>query len=429
MKNIISLIKMANVMKIKRHSNSNHFTIPKFIFAALFAMVILSGCNEEDKITSLWNGDYTTPLPAPVITSLAPANQGLAGIEEVTITGSNFSPNVGENFVYFGNVKGTVLQATTTSLLVKAPNFVSDSLNVRVVVQNALSTSNTIQYKLMSAFRVAVEFGTGVSPSAITFDNAGNMYYFLLGIKKITPAGDTSSYAPKGAESLWSSLKFGPDGALYATRGVAGIFRILPGATPASWVTSSAGIGSTNDFDFDQNGNMWAAGNATTISRIKQDKSVKTFPSPSFVVSGVRVFNGYVYFSGNKDNKEGIWRGEILANEDLGPLELYFDFTAAGYSGDATSLAFSSDGICYLGVNTKLNSGVEPIIVIRNDGTSNILYPGVLDPKGKMRCQSLFWGPGPHIYYVRRIANTTEPDKEAIVEVYIGKTSAPYFGN
>ncbi|MBX2976789.1 MAG: IPT/TIG domain-containing protein [Ignavibacteriaceae bacterium] len=400
----------------------------RIMMISIFVVITFLGCNEEDKVTSLWNGDYT-PLPAPVITSISPATQGLAGIEEVTITGTNFSPNVGENFVYFGNTKGTVLQATTTSLLVKAPNVTGDSLNVRVVVQNALSTSNAITYKLLSAFRVVVEFGTGTTPSGITFDNAGNMYYFLGGIKKITPSGDTSSYAPKGAETFWASLKFGPDGALYAARSVAGIFRIMPGATPASWVTSSAGIGSTNDFDFDQNQNMWAAGNATIISRIKPDKSVKTFPSPAFVVRGVRVYNGYLYLSGRKDNKEGIWRAEILPNEDLGAIEPYFDFAAAGYSGDATSLAVSTDGVFYLGVNTQLNAGVEHIIVVRADGTSNILYPGVLEPKMKSKCQSLFWGPGQNIYYVRQIANPTEPPKEAIVEVYIGKTSAPYFGN
>lgn len=400
-----------------------------FLFA-LMGVLIFNGCNEEDTIPSLWDPNYV-PKAAPVVVSLTPANVGLAGIEEVTITGHNFSPIISENAVYFGNRMGTIISADTNKLVVKAPNFVKDTLFVKVSRQNALLMSNSVQYKLISAFRVVAEFGpgAGTTPAGLTFDKNGNMYYFLGGIRRIDTIGVTSVFAPRGAETFWSSLKFGRDGSLFAARSVAAVFRIVQGVAPATWVTSSAGLGSTTDFDFDQNGNMWAAGNATIISRIKPDKTVKAFASPTFVVRAVRIYNNFLYLGGKKDNVEGVWRAPIVSTDSLGAIEPYFNFTAAGFLGEINGLAFSIDGFAYLSVGTGLTVGVEPIIVVKPDRTANVLYPGVLNPTNKMKAQAIFWGTGDYLYFVRQIANTTEPPKEAIVEVYIGKKSAPYFGN
>ena len=55
----------------------------------------------------------------PVITNFSPSS-GSAGTN-VTITGSNFSPVAGSNIVYFGAVRGTVVSASATNLLVTAP--------------------------------------------------------------------------------------------------------------------------------------------------------------------------------------------------------------------------------------------------------------------------------------------------------------------
>ena len=45
-------------------------------------------------------------------------------------------------------------------------------------------------------------------------------YKQSIGIKKYSPEGEESDFAPQGSERnrLWNSLKFGPDSTIYATK-------------------------------------------------------------------------------------------------------------------------------------------------------------------------------------------------------------------
>jgi hypothetical protein len=58
-------------------------------------------------------------VPRPTIADIQPAV--FAAGEQVTITGSNFSPTAGENGVYFDGVPGRVVTATATELRVEVP--------------------------------------------------------------------------------------------------------------------------------------------------------------------------------------------------------------------------------------------------------------------------------------------------------------------
>jgi sugar lactone lactonase YvrE len=130
------------------------------------------------------------------IVSLTPDN-GLAGTT-VTINGTGFSVNAGENKVFFNGVLTPVKTATENKLVLDAPTTLSTGL-VRVVVgdQDAVSPET---FKRAGVITLAGGPGTGVfanlQASGITVDSKGNVYVGSLNrIHKITPAGVVTTFA------------------------------------------------------------------------------------------------------------------------------------------------------------------------------------------------------------------------------------------
>ncbi|MNK05820.1 IPT/TIG domain protein [compost metagenome] len=130
------------------------------------------------------------------IVSLTPDN-GLAGTT-VTINGTGFSANAGENKVFFNGVLTPVKTATENKLVLDAPTTLSTGL-VRVVVgeQDAVSPET---FKRAGVITLAGGPGTGVfanlQASGITVDSKGNVYVGSLNrIHKITPGGVVTTFA------------------------------------------------------------------------------------------------------------------------------------------------------------------------------------------------------------------------------------------
>ena len=102
-----------------------------FLFAivSLLAVILLS-CDTDVTPTvyqDLPNGD------PPVITSLMPPDTALAGVSEITINGYNFTSDPTKIFVYFNEIAAELLEVSPTKLVVKAPNFVKDSVNIKII--------------------------------------------------------------------------------------------------------------------------------------------------------------------------------------------------------------------------------------------------------------------------------------------------------
>ncbi len=97
---------------------------------SLFFITSFISCN-EDTTPSL--PDVVNPPKGtkPVITSIAPPLESLAGVDVITINGSGFNPVAESNWVFFGSMRGTVLQATATQLVVRAPNNPKDTLQIK----------------------------------------------------------------------------------------------------------------------------------------------------------------------------------------------------------------------------------------------------------------------------------------------------------
>jgi hypothetical protein len=420
-------------MKIKRHLNSNHFTIPKFIFAALFAMIILTGCNEEDKITSLWNGDYTTPLPAPVITSLAPANQGLAGVTKITIDGENFSAIKENNLVFFNGSRASVLEASTTRLVIRAPQIVSDSLIIKIAVQGSLYFSEGHFYKLKPSIQEYYGFDTqlGEKPWGITLDATGNLYVSLDGknISKINTDRLMTIWAPKGIETKWNSLQFGPSNSIYAAKILRGVWKITEGNVPtnAPWVISPSGS-SISDMDFDNNLNLWAVGTNSNLTNnsivvMKPDLTFKTYSFPH-KLSAVRYFSSHLYFAGQIEGKEAVWRALVIG-DSIGTPELYFNYSDNVHSTSTiNALTFAEDGDLYIATNKT----EDPISIVHPDGSFEPLYPGNFEPNTNII--SMCWG-NDEFLYITRAEYTVGGDtklKQTILAVNMEKQGAIYHG-
>lgn len=426
----------------------------KYLVLLFLTLTMYYGCG-KDAAPVLYDEYKDKGTPDPVVTSVSPQNVAYAGLDTLTITGSNFSDSA-HTLVYFDNVAGTVISSTPTQIRVKVPNLPKDALAIRVVVTTASNNAAPVAYALkevQSAFFKGFLYMD--QPQTITFDKDGNLYIALLtnniyqGLKKIDATSRTlTEYAPKGTEKLWSALKFaygpyGQQGQLLAARKNKGIWKINQGIvpTPAPWVGQAEGIDQNiNDFDLDPAGNIWAAGNGLNIFRIKPDKTIKkyNFATSTSKINAVRVFKDnntlYVYVGGTKDGKEGVWRYKVVNDEIVaGSEELYFDFAAAypgmnsaGLPFAVLGLTFSNDGYMYIGTDAD-----PAIVVVSPSKTASALLPGVVLPK----FASFVWNSydkvnGQNLVYSR---STIDSEKEAefyakIFSTKMFKQGAPYYG-
>lgn len=391
------------------------------------ALLLVGGCQTNPYTPNLFNPNYTSATP-PTLTSISPTGSALAGVTTVTITGTGFSTNAAENLVFFSTAQATILQASATQLVMTAPILVADSVSVFATLTGSSRYSNAIQYKLVAAVSSFGDLSKTETPYGLTCDTAGNVYVSVVdngtgvGIKEFSPAGVRSSFASTGGVTLFSNLKVGPGGAVYAARGLKVLYQIpAGGGTPAPWLYPGGGYAGGNifDFDFDAQGNMWAAGNDVVITRIKSDKSFKTFPFVGDVKS-VRVYSGYVYIAANTDTTSNIWRFPIVSSDSLGPAEKYFAFsTLYGVPGAvAYAITFSSDGYMYIGID-----GPATILLVHPDKSWEPYYPGLFSV-GSQQSVSFAWDAHSTLY----LSRTGTTVSHTVTKINTQKTSAPYYG-
>lgn len=401
----------------------------KRVWSALCACAIVAGmlvgC-KEDPPPSLYDATAASG-PQPKIAAIAPAGGGLAGVTSLTITGENFNTVPANNLVFFDDVVAPVLQATATQLQLKAPILIKDSIKVKIAVLRSDLYSTPYLYNLTAA--TDEKFG-GISASdevvSIEADTAGNIFASMLvsgvgsGVWKFSPEGvqGAAAYSPAFSSGVasWRGMKFGAGGAIFCVAGRAIIFRIPPGGGASAVWTSGSGLTNLNDLDFDQNGNMWAGGGpATSIFRIKQDKTVQAFPFVGTVRS-VRVYNGYLYVGGKRDSLEKVWRFQI-SGDNLGTEEEYFNVSSVygANSSGVYGLSFDTDGDMYVGTDAAAG-----ILLVHPNKASEPYYPGLLKPSTTY----LTWGKGAFLFQARGGTVNTK----TMVKINTLKTSAPYFG-
>lgn len=410
------------------------------IFYSILVIILITivGCKQEPT-PSLFNDVPTGPIGAtPTITSISPSDSALAGLDKLTITGTNFSPDTSQDFVYFNKRLAPIVSATPTTIIITAPALLSDTAryetgNFRVATLNAELFSNQVSYKLKPAVFQFFGFTQFQKPFAFVIDASRNVFLSMtnelnvgLGVKEITPDGSLLDYATKGTESNWISMRFGPGGIIIAVRqdNARALYQIpAGGGAPSVYVVISDNKAKVASIDFDASNNLWVGGNNTSIYKIKTDNTVASYPFTGNVTA-LRFFNGNLYAAVKTDSSTVIQSFPIDANGDLGSPATYYDYSKDYGSANVNAVEFATDGTMYLATN-NVNS---PIVQVNSNMTSEVLFQGIL---AKAPALFLYWDQNGYLYYTRGLisdAAGAPVTVQSILRLTVAKQGAPYYG-
>jgi len=384
-------------------NNINKFIVLTSLNLAFF---FFASCSEDitPSLTELVPGS----LPAPVIVSIDPPQEALAGITKLTITGTNFSATKENNSVYFNGKPGAILSSTTTQLEVISAVVIADTVLIKVIVVGADQFSNNFIYKLKTAVSELYPFKQTLSefPYAVTIDELENVYVSLSGkgTKKIDSLGNISDFSSgTTATTFFTSMTFASDNSIYAVKRIKGVYKVSENNSPIAFVSSAQGITeNVNCIQYDKfRGVLWAGANNGAIFRIALDKVVKKFTN-SGTVNALRVVENTIYAVTSDNNNELIWKIPIISSDSLGLPELYYNISSGIDSLiKVTDIVVAQDGDLYVGTDKT----ADPIYVIHPDLSFEIFYPGILNSA----VYSLVWGNENFLYMANTVAsiNTT----------------------
>ncbi len=386
-------------------------SLPGFIRTATIMVVVFSalGCDSGPAET-LYDPDRSA-LPDPVIQTVSPSAAAFAGVDEVTIVGSNFSPSPAENYVYFGKERAQLVSGSATELTVVPPATPNPEVGIRVSVLGAVNFSNTWTYALEAAIEPHGGFGKVESATAMTTDAEGNMYVGLIvdgvsqGIKRITPDNVRTDYVSSTFQ--WTAMALGPDGFLYAVRNIRAVFRFMEGGSQEVFTALTPSSVRLNALAFDASGNLWTGGSHDEIFRVTPEKAVSRFAFDA-EVTALAVSGTTLFAAANDNSGSAVWSFPIEASGSLGPGTRLHDVTAAlGPGKQGTGLAFASDGTIYVATDHA-----DPVWFAAPGGTLSPLYPGVLRQPEVGGSQipavpslDLAWGPDPFLYLLQSRAS------------------------
>lgn len=360
-------------------SSINVFTTKTLTMMSVLLIAVFAISCDENKDNSVWPGEFETK-PAPVLSSISPETEFLAGVGTIELTGQNFSSDPDENRVYFNDVKAVVLEASPARLVLRTPNLVSDEVRVRVSVAGADLFSNTIMYRLLPTIQVPEGLRDSDSPVAVTVNAAGNIFASNLasGVNEgivVIANGEKTVYVPPRAWR-YQNLRFGSDGRLYMVRGgtFGNVYVAPAGGGPEGFFVR--GLGGLADLEFDQNGFLWTAGANEGLAnnfiyRLDQDENIVQF-SFDATVRALRIFGNHLYAGGSVAGTKGVWRFPIDSNNDLGAGELFFELPAEYAADEVRSITFDTDGNMILG-----KTGADPVLEVKASGGWEVVYPGV----------------------------------------------------
>lgn len=378
---------------------------PRYLLFLSVALLLV-GC-DTGPADSLYDPDRELP-PDPVVSSVDPPDRALAGVDEITITGSNFAANQADNLVYFDGLRAPLLAASPTELVVRAPNLPFDptlsrsqeEYEMKVAVIGAENFSEPRPYTLEAVSVDFADIQDFEEAFAIASDDAGNLYVSLfannasVGIKRISLTGERSDYIE--TPFPWGGLAFDDAGQLYGVRNVRAIFRFpAGGGAQETWAVISDRSVRLTAITLDAAGNVWAGGPNANLYRITPDATISEFPFEA-TVRDLAVFGGHLYAAAEIDGTSAIYRFPLTA-DGLGAQETFFAFEDT-FDATALALAFTAAGDLIVG-----SDAADPLVLITPDGSGAALFPGVLSPTAA----ALAWSEGTRLY-VRQDGDSSE---------------------
>ncbi len=367
----------------------------------IVAFLILQNCGDGN---SIFDPEFELQGPTPVITNISPGTEYLAGVDSVIVTGENFSEQIDEMVINFGGSEGVILEASPTQLIVRPGQKDGQDLPVKIGVRDAEFLSDPYSYTLRPP--QGFHPGTGVdfrpvTPLGIDADN--NVYVlaekssaFRLykigedGTVEVDGVRNTGELRADGETpvdsdstlryqaSSYTDIEIGPGNQVFLTQGsVRAIFVKTFGddIRETVWSASSSADLKIRDIIFDDNGFLWVVGrDSDQIHRFTVSSRAETkFPFVGqFSAVAYHKVTNELFVGGLINGSQQVWKFQIDGAGNLGPGELYFDFSA-NYEGTINSLILASNGELMIG-----NTGESSIVRVYPSGRNHPLFPGMI---------------------------------------------------
>ena len=394
------------------------FTLPISFF--------IFSCEDPNYPENIWD-ENDQGNASPSISSVEP-EAAFAGIDTLTISGQNFSENSSENLVYFNNMLGEVVNATSTSLSVITPNLVSDSVQIRVAVQGAfLFADHSSLYTLTAAVLDYGPFDQFTDIFSLDLDRDENLIVSIDG----TPNAefwivDTNqdSAVWSGALAKGSGMKLGPTGSVYFVNYQRFLYKDEQGTPKENSEIFKRLNGNATDLDFDSYGNLFVGGAGSTIdvvdinddggltSGVTEAKNLDTLD-----ILSLKVLNDYLYvLTTTVASDQSIYKMQILDDSgSLGDLELVFDWSAyTNKLSSALCFTLSESGDLFVGSD----SDDQPLTYIQN-GNASGFYTSILTAP----ISYMAWGNSNYLYLINKTEETNR-----VQRVDTRMSGADYYG-
>ena len=394
------------------------FTLPISFF--------IFSCEDPNYPENIWD-ENDQGNASPSISSVEP-EAAFAGIDTLTISGQNFSENTSENLVYFDNMLGEVVNATSTSLRVITPNLVSDSVQIRVAVQGAfLFADHSSLYTLTAAVLDYGPFDQFTDIFSLDLDRDENLIVSLDG----TPNAefwivDTNqdSAVWSGALAKGSGMKLGPTGSVYFVNYQRFLYKDEQGTPKENSEIFKRLNGNATDLDFDSYGNLFVGGAGSTIdvvdinddggltSGVTEAKNLDTLD-----ILSLKVLNDYLYvLTTTVASDQSIYKMQILDDSgSLGDLELVFDWSDyTNKLSSALCFTLSESGDLFVGSD----SDDQPLTYIQN-GNASGFYTSILTAP----ISYMAWGNSNYLYLINKTEETNR-----VQRVDTRMSGADYYG-
>lgn len=396
----------------------------QYLLIVIILSLFITGCGGES--SSLYDPNYEPERPDPTISKIEPDGGWLAGVDEVIITGENFSEVAEENRVYFNGDAGIVNGATSTELRVRPAQVVGENIPVQIAVRKAINFSNAIEYQLDRAVTPAPGSIANDNVLAVATDTEGNILFSYQeggvprGIRRWDMSEEsTAQYLP--SQFNWTSLKIGPDGLLYGARNIFGIYRETANGTIDNnpFAIGRSGEGYI-DMDFDPDHNLWAVGNNENIFKINiTTGAVDRFPFDADL-RAVRFYDGKLYMGGRFDDgtEDGsleIWTIDVSNGQASNPQQFLNMSDVTSVNLNIFSLTFDANGTLFIG--TDIGTG---IYTWNEDDGFNEFYPGLIEPIG----YSFSWTEN----FLIASATNRDEDTRYAIKIDVRRDGAPYYG-
>ena len=378
---------------------NNYFRVLSIIS---LSVLVMFSCEDET------DDPVDTVVPAPVITSISPA-EGYPG-EEVTITGENFNATTSSNLIEIDTndvslASVTPSAGTTTSLTFTRPNVsgvgvtINATLKVRNVEDVEEKVSESIAISLLPVFDIITVAGLDSVGSeagnqlygpktkgGLAFDADGNLYARGQDpgeVYKITPDGTESYFG----QTHWGEgeMHFGPDGYLYAAVvwGDYGIVKISPsGGDYENYMPADTDVNNPFDFQWDSEGNLYiGTADGTIYYRSANADTATMIKSYGKWGSPMRYYDGDVYWYTKNDTvasaggTNGLWKAPVPAEGDtISPASSTQILSSDDYN--PSGLAIDGMGNTYLmdGWNADTTVTTSQLVRVTPIGTVESVY-------------------------------------------------------